>query len=191
MPGTCPDLQWECPRLPTAVVGQSGRNLETAGAPPTVPPSSLPTFQANADLNTTQTGPIVGKPHCQSSDADSSCIIRHVQLTISTTSCRAPNRHGVKIAVQQKPRMKMTMRDLSPTRIFRVAGNLLLEIADGDLTLKMARVTSEVAQVAIQPTFPYIWPQPATLSHLAGVSPSCCSVASPCLRNLNINITTK
>lgn len=53
------------------------------------------------------------------------------------SSRRAPSHNQRRIRFMsrlacRKPRMKMTVHDLSPARYFRVSGNLLLEISDGD-----------------------------------------------------------
>lgn len=175
-PLLCPVLDLICRgKAPHCRQPSSGSREGTSKRQGRDPPSSPFTFHANVDCNTTQTGPIAGNPSVKAPRRTVYCIYhreqsaqeKHHILPCAKPSWSRDSRAAV-------PRMKMTMHDLSPARIFRVSGNLLLEIADGDLTLKTARDTSEVAQVAIQPTSPYIWPPPATLSHLAGVSLSSC-----------------
>lgn len=101
-PLLCPVLDLICRgKAPHCRQPSSGSREGTSKRQGRDPPSSPFTFHANVDFNTTQTGPIVGNPQCQSFEADNSHTIGNIQLTKSTISCRAFNRRGVEIAVQQ------------------------------------------------------------------------------------------
>lgn len=141
--------------LPTAVVWQSGRNLETAGVRPTL--SSPSNGQANnVNIITTPRNkplerPIVNTPRW----AVYLLTGGRLMLTKCAISCSASNPPWLRDKACSKPRMKMTMHDLYPARNFRVSGNLLLEITYGDPTDKMGtrHIGSRThRQYGVQPT---------------------------------------
>lgn len=120
-PLLCPVLALICSGVfPHCRQPSSGSREGTSKRQGQDPPSSPCTFQANVDLDTTQTGPIVWKTPVSKLRGGQfiyhrgrSARDKHRILPCAEPSWRQDSRAA-------KPRMKMTMRDLSPTRIFRV-----------------------------------------------------------------------